>query len=339
MSFNPVDEKKIGCAILGISNVARLYAVRLQRMANIRLITAWGRDHKRSMEFAKEFGLEAPPVHLETVMTDPRVDALLILTEPSRHVALARTGIAAGKHLLIEKPLALHPMEARELVRDTQDSALTLGIVSQMRFHPRLLEMKQTLNALPENTPKLAMLSILWRRDENYFRHGTGWRCQESAVLINQGIHWLDVLNWFFGPPCVVHGHSFQSRPFLACPDFSTAMITYPGQTQAMVGAATFCDQGHADRLEIHHPGGSLHYTPHGNPLPVGWRERLAQWLKRQSLPSGPGFDLLQRQLDDFFAAIRQKRPPRVTLQDGLLALELAVAASGDLSEQTAFNH
>ncbi|MBF0438254.1 MAG: Gfo/Idh/MocA family oxidoreductase [Magnetococcales bacterium] len=316
-------------AILGISGMAETYASLLRGMPNAQLITAWGRNPERTQAFAHKHGIAKPCLHLEEVLNNPDVDALLILTEPARHAALAIQGMAFGKHLLIEKPLDSDPQAARELVTKARGSGLTLGIISQFRFNPLLQEMKTALAQLDPESPKSVKLSLLWNRNEAYYQKGSGWRRQGSAVLINQGIHWLDVMNWFFGQPIQVQAVSRKTRPFLECPDFSSVLITYPDMVTVLMEAGTFCDRRYPDQLTIHHTKGCLDYaTLLGPPPPTGFRERLGRWILQQ--PRWPRVipNLLLLQLTDFITAIQENRPPRVTLEDGLRALELAVAAS-----------
>lgn len=321
---------KIGVGIIGTSGIATHYANKLQKISGVSLEWIYSRSKQRAETFAQKHAIPHFSNQLTPLLEDKNTHALLILNEPIHHIQIALMGLKAKKHLLIEKPLAVDPTDAKILLdRAKTCKNQTLSVISPFRFNPILREMKTYLENETHGTPKTAILSLMWQRDQTYYEKGNGWRVQHSPVFVNQGIHWLDVLNWFFGVSHTVYATSRATRPFLHCPDQSSALIEYLDGVSVVAVAGTFTSKKWPDQLTIYHARGRLDYQEQlGPPPPDGFKTRLGRWLLNQprwgrSIPDG-----MLLQLEDFFASIREGRPPTVTLTHGLEALKLANAVS-----------
>ncbi|MBF0627518.1 MAG: Gfo/Idh/MocA family oxidoreductase [Magnetococcales bacterium] len=291
-------------AILGISGIAERHAASLRALPDATLVAAWGRDPARCAAFVQRHAIPRCAASAQEILTDPAVDGVLILTEPARHLELAHAALECGKPMLIEKPLGLDPTACRDFAARARGSDLPIGVVAPYRFDPRLETLRRQIAQLDSASPRLVQLTLNWPRNAAYYQHGSGWRRHDGGVMINQGIHWLDTLNWFFGLPQRIEAHSLASRAFLACADTTAALLIYPANVLVLIAANTFQHQERQERLVIQHAQGTLEYT---HPLP-------------------DGCEPMQRQLTDFLAAIRDHRPPRVTPEHGLHALEVAWA-------------
>ncbi|MBF0146992.1 MAG: Gfo/Idh/MocA family oxidoreductase [Magnetococcales bacterium] len=316
-------------AIMGISSIAHSYVKLIRQIPCAEVAAAWGSDDERTRAFVHTHGIPRGGTDLTAILSDPGIDALLIVTEPARHLFLAHQGLTAGKHMLIEKPLDDRLEAARAFEKAAAGSHLIIGVISPYRFNPVLRRIKAILESLPPGTPISAQLSIMWSRSQEYYHHGSGWRARSGPVLVNQGIHWLDVMNWFFGRAERIQGTARTTRSFLSCPDFCNTLISYPGNVSVLISAGTFCDRRHDDQLVIHHPGGRLDYAAMaGLNASHGFMERIKRRLSRQTPAVPAASELLHHQLVDFVSAIKEHRSPEVTLSHGIQALELALAAS-----------
>ncbi|MBF0271339.1 MAG: Gfo/Idh/MocA family oxidoreductase [Magnetococcales bacterium] len=317
-------------AILGISGIAHRYATTIRAMPGVTVVAAWGSSPERTAAFARTHGIPRVAPTVEAVLNDAEVDGVLILTEPARHIGLATQALAFNKPMLIEKPLGVEVAECRQFAARAQGSPVPIGVISPYRFNPILETIKQQLDTLDPASPKLAQLTLLWPRNREYYLQGSGWRGRDGAVLVNQGIHWLDAMNWFFGAPLRIEARSLSSRDFLRCADTSAALIAYPNNATLLVAAGTFVAQKRPDELRIHHATGTFDYAHLvGPPPPQNLREKIARRLLGERIWPPVLPDPMQCQLEDFIQAIQTHRPPKVTLAHGLLALEVALMASG----------
>ncbi|HEX2256116.1 MAG TPA: Gfo/Idh/MocA family oxidoreductase [Afifellaceae bacterium] len=83
------------------------------------------------------------PLTWEAALADPQIEAVAVATPPISHFALAQEALLAGKHVLVEKPLALGLGEAEELVRLADSKGLQLGVGHQLQYHPAYLELRR----------------------------------------------------------------------------------------------------------------------------------------------------------------------------------------------------
>ncbi|MBF0444434.1 MAG: Gfo/Idh/MocA family oxidoreductase [Magnetococcales bacterium] len=321
--------KNLQVAIIGTSGIVPYHIKRLHKITGVTCKWIHSRNLARSEQFAKDNGVLQGTDSLTAILNDDTVDIVMIFNEPTRHVDIATQGLAAGKHLLIEKPVDVDISKAEGLVLAAKNSDRIVGVISQYRFDPLLQQMKKTLEKEAKDLPKTAALTIMKSRNQKYYEWGTGWRISHSPAFMNQGIHWLDVLNWFFGEPMKVHSTATITRPFLQCADMGAALIDYPGNVSVVVHGGTFSSVNLEDQFTIIHPNGSLDYqTLKGPKPPKNFRERLGRKLLKEPVWGVPDCDIQQLAMDDYIAAVREKRAPISSLANGLSALKLAHALS-----------
>jgi len=156
----------------------------------------------RREAFAKNFPFPTTG-DLDQVIGDKSVDALLVLTPPNTHLEIVQKAAAAGKHVLLEKPLDVNTERATAIVQACDKAGMKLGAVLQHRFRPASLRVKQVLNE--GRLGKLAHVSVTvpwWRPQKGYYdQPGRGTLARDGGgVLITQAIHTLDLLLHLAGP-------------------------------------------------------------------------------------------------------------------------------------------
>lgn len=315
--------------IIGTSGIVHYHVKKLKSIKGVTCKWVYSRNKERAEEFAKNNGVEKGTDQLNELLEDKSVAILMIFTEPSRHVDIARQGLEAGKHLLIEKPLDVDFAKAELFFQEAQKSDRIIGVFSQYRFDPELKKMKLILDNEARSLPKTASLLFMKGRDRSYYEHGTGWRLTDSPAFLNQGIHWLDVLNWFFGEPLRVTATSRITRPYLHCADMSAALIDYPMDVSVVVHGGTFGSGKLDDQFTIIHPKGVLDYqTMKGPTPPNGFREKLGRKLLRQPVWGAADTDTQNLALKDFIESVRENRTPVCSLANGFAAFKLAYSIS-----------
>src|SRR5258706_11144027 len=164
---------------------------------------AYSPSKERRSKFAERFDFSLAD-RLETILDDRSVDAVLILTPPNTHLELVERCAAAGKHILLEKPLEITMARAERLVAACKN--LTLGIVLQHRFRPAAEKLHELITAGKLGKLVSASASIPhWRPQSYYDQPGRGTKARDGGgVLLTQGIHTLDLLTWFAGEAAAV---------------------------------------------------------------------------------------------------------------------------------------
>ncbi|NGZ07266.1 MAG: Gfo/Idh/MocA family oxidoreductase [Magnetococcales bacterium] len=315
-------------AILGTSGFAATHVRALKKIPGVRIVGVYSRTLVRARQFADAHAIARATDQLEPLLDDPELRAVVIVTEPERHVELAWRALEANKDFLIEKPLGIDFGQAERLVAKAQAANRVGSVVSQLRFDPILQRMHHRVQALrTSQAPMLASVSVMMPRDQNYYAKGDGWRGVSGSVILNQAVHWVDLLNWFFGEPQRIHAVSTITRPFLHCPDQCAAVLHYPHPVTVTLISGTFSQGRFPPQLTIHHPEGCLDYQElRGPPPPKNWRERLGRKLAGQRVWGEVEVDAFERMMADFIDAVRMRHPPAVSLEDGLSALKVALA-------------
>ena len=138
----------------------------------------------------------------DALLADPRVEALVIATPPGPRFALASAAIAAGKHLLLEKPVALETAQIEELQRLALAAGVTVAVDFEYRAVPAFQQLAALLASNPIGTPWLVKLDWLMgsRADASRPWNWYSQRAAGGGVLGSLGTHAFDTLHWLLGP-------------------------------------------------------------------------------------------------------------------------------------------
>jgi predicted dehydrogenase len=263
------------------------------------------------------------------------VDFVDVCTFPDFRLQPLRICASAGKHIQVQKPMAIDLATAREMIDIARQNGIVLGVVSQHRFD----ECSRFLaTALPAG--RLGRLLqcdayVKWyRSDEYYARPIKGsWQTEGGGALINQAIHQVDLLRWLVGPVRELSAvwqlgaaHKIESE------DVVNALVQYENGATGVIQAATAFWPGYPERVELHGTRGTAVVTgdkltawdvkdDEGEPAPV------ASIVKSGSSdPMAISLEPFERQFRDFGDAIEQKREPLVSGEEGYRALAVVDA-------------
>ena len=222
--------KRHRLAIIGLGMAVTPHAKSLLDLAErAEVVHAFAPSEKRREGFAKQFPFPLAD-NLDAVLADRSIDAVLILTPPNTHLDLVRRAAAAGKHILLEKPLEISTERSLELVHAARAAGVTLGVVLQHRFRPPAVKLREVLGARELGTILGASASIrLWRPQSYYDAPGRGTQARDGGgVLLTQGIHTLDLLLSLAGPAAEVMSYVTTTAVHrMETEDFAVAAVRY----------------------------------------------------------------------------------------------------------------
>lgn len=165
------------------------------------------------------------------LVADPEVQAAVIATESGNHAEIALAFLGAGKHVLIEKPMALSTADADAMIALAEAKQVTLCVSHQNRFNPTVRRLREALEAGRFGRLIAGNARILWNRNENYYSQAP-WRgtyAQDGGCLMNQCIHNIDLLQWMLGgKPQFVQAMlgNFQ-HPYIEAEDYGAVQIRF----------------------------------------------------------------------------------------------------------------
>ena len=184
-----------GLVLFGCGWIARRHA-RAARRLGVPLLVA-SRDLARARAFARDFGAADAFGAYEHAARDPRVDAAVICTPHDRHCADTLLALAAGLHVLVEKPIATTMEEADRMIAAAQDAGRVLMVAENFRFMPAFRHVHALLTA--GAVGPLRGLHLVARG----YRQHAGWRLVPGmaggGVLLDGGIHYVHNLRWWGG--------------------------------------------------------------------------------------------------------------------------------------------
>ena len=314
-------------ALIGLGMAVAPHARALRDLSDrVEVINAYSPTPARREAFGRNFDFPLTE-RLETILEDRSVEAVLILTPPNTHLDLAGRCAAAGKHILLEKPIEITTARAEALVAATRAAGVRLGIVLQNRYRPACLALKAVLDQ--GRLGRLVGVSAAtnnWRPQSYYDQPGRGTRARDGGgVLLTQAIHTLDLMLSFAGVPQDVTGFATTSPIHrMETEDIAAAAIRYADGAIGTVTATTCAYPGLPERIELIGEAGVA--VLDGTVLKVAFHSgEVLEAGDPAASGGGTGADPMafphayhQALISDFLNAIRDGRDPMISGEEAL---------------------
>lgn len=162
-----MTRRRIGVIGLGMAAPPHIQSL-IDLSARVEVAGAYSPTPERRAAFAARSGLPVVDT-ADALFDDPGISALIVLTPPDSHAGLVMRAAAAGKHVLLEKPVAVTPAASRDVVRSMEQAGLTLGMVFQHRFRRAAEKLRELVAAGALGDPLTASVSVRWWRDQAYY--------------------------------------------------------------------------------------------------------------------------------------------------------------------------
>jgi len=298
-------------ALVGAGNLARWHHLpNLKKIPQVHLRAVHSASGARGKSYARRFGAAYCCSDYEEILKDAAVDVVLIATRNPRHAAQALAAIEAGKHVFVEKPMALTLEECRELRAAVARTRKQLTVGFNRRFAPLYREQKKHL-------ARRAGPAVVTCRINSPGISGSYWMADPAAggAILGEACHFVDLMYWLLdSEPVSVSAYSLpagQKDPIgennlVACFRFADGSIG--NLTYATAGSKT----SGGERVEVFAQGLGV-FTEDFKRLAV----RTGSRSGRSTLWGEKGY---AEQLEAFLTAIREGRPAEVTALDGARA-------------------
>jgi len=341
----------MGVAIVGAGIIGRNHAAAIGRLPALRVVAVVDPDVAARDALAAATGATGYTT-LPEALADPAVGLVAICTPSGLHAADAVLALAAGRHVLVEKPVDVTLQPARQLLAAAREAAgrgLVTSVISQHRFDPASVAVAEAVAAGRFGVLTSAVASVAWWRGQAYY-DSAGWRgtwtLDGGGALANQGVHTVDLLLWLMGEPVEVYAHTGRvAHDGIEVEDVAVATVTFASGALAVLHATTAAYPGLAVRLSVYGSQGSavVHddqlefFWADGDGVAAGLRgtgesvDQSAEVVAPEDIRGNPKvaepFVVGHlRQYEDMLAAIETGREPGVTVGDALLALAMVRA-------------
>ena len=182
------------------------------------------------------------------------MDMVAIGSPSGLHAEQAIAAVRRGLHVLVEKPLDVTPAKIDTLIAEADRARRTVGVFFQERLLPEVVALKRRLDAGELGTPLFIAGQMHWYRPPEYYA-ASKWRGSKAldggGVLINQGIHTLDLMLHLFGPVRRVSGRAATRRHAIDVEDTAAALIEFDNGAFGVFEGTTAASPGFPRRLEI----------------------------------------------------------------------------------------
>ncbi|HYE06176.1 MAG TPA: Gfo/Idh/MocA family oxidoreductase [Planctomycetota bacterium] len=337
----------LGFAVVGTGSVAATHALALRRVAGARLLAAWSPDPARCAAFARTHGIDAAG-DLGALIRRDDVDVVCVTTPSGLHAESALAALAAGKHVVCEKPIEVREDRIDAMIAVAARHGRRIACVFQNRFAPGARALKAAVDAGRFGRLALCQAMTNWWRDDAYYRAG-GWRgtwdLDGGGALMNQGIHGVDLLQWMVGMPSEVLARTARcAHDAIEVEDTAVAALRFPCGALGSIQASTASWPGFSRRIEI---SGDRGCAVLEDDRLVRW-EFMAEESGDADLRALPGIpapggnaqtvagDGHRRQLQEVVDALREGRQPPVAPDEARESVRVVLAIyrsarSGDL--------
>lgn len=318
---------KIGVGIIGAGGAAAAHAKAYLQMSphvEIRAVADVAEDRART--FAGKHNILNWTTNDDELLRRDDVHVVSVCTPHYLHAPQATAALQAGKHVLVEKPMAISLQEADEMIAAAEQYNRQLGVIYQLRYEWDTRRALHLLQSDHLGKVFFAEVSCLWWRRPGYYVDWRGqWATEGGGAVINQASHHVDLLLHLMGMPTEVQAWMSTVAHDIEVEDWCQAHLNWGEEGHGSFCASTAAElESDISRMLILGTKGSLQmfpFRPHSR-----YDEVLAQIVKACSEVPEPTLNGHVAQIYDFVQSVRQNQSPKIDGKEGRKSLELITA-------------
>ncbi len=330
----------IGFAVVGCGMIARFHVAALKEIPDARVAGVVSRSADTGNTFVAELTLDCPVfTSIEDAVRAPGVDAVIVTTPSGVHKDSSLIAAAAGKHVVVEKPLEITGERCQDIIDACDRAGVKLCTIFPSRFGDANLALKAAVVAGRFGRLTLGETSCKWWRSQAYYDEG-GWKGTQAldggGAMMNQAIHNVDLLLWMMGDATHISGFTATlAHERIEVEDTAVAVLRFASGALGVVQATTSVHPGYPKRIAIHGNAGSAEieqddvirwdFTPE-TAADLDVKKRFAAKVGASGGAADPkaiSHEGHRRQFADFVHAIRTDTTPQVDGREGRKAVDV----------------
>jgi predicted dehydrogenase len=321
-------------AVVGL-NIGRSHIVEgyVPNADRFRVAAICDLDADRRASVGDEFGIARRTASFDELLADPEIQIIDVCTPPGLHRPMVEAALAAGKHVICEKPLTGSLADVDAIIAAEAGAAGVLMPIFQYRYGDGVGKAKRLIEAGIAGKPYLATVETLWTRGPDYYAvpwRGK-WATELGGALVTHALHQHDMLTELMGPAAKVFGRVATRVNDIEVEDCAAVVLTLASGALATL-SVTLGSTEEISRLRLHFEhitfeSNHAAYSPGNDPWRILARTpevqaqvdaALADWA-----PVGPRFTTQMLRFHDY---LEGRGPLPVTSADARRALELVTA-------------
>lgn len=324
--------KKMGFGIIGCGAISNMHAGAIKAIENAELIACTDVNEKSLADFSKKYDI-TPYNDFNDMLNDTKVDTVCVCTPSGLHKKFCVEAAKAGKHIVVEKPMALTTKDCDEIIKACDENNVKLEVISQNRFKDAFKLVKSLVEEGKLGRVVSADIYMKYYRSPEYYGasnwKGT-WVMDGGGALMNQGIHGVDILLFIMGNVKSVFGYARTLARDIEVEDTAAAVVEFENGALGVIQGTTSVTPGYPRKMEINGTKGSITlidgdittWDIEGSEMPE-FKATLGQSHNDPMAFNADGHIL---QITDLINAVETDTEPYVSHREGRRPVELITA-------------
>jgi predicted dehydrogenase len=193
---------KLKTAIIGTGFMGKVHAENVRRLGNVEIAAVAASSDEKARQFGQSIGVEQTTGDYRSLLKDPAIQAVHILTPNALHYPMCKAALEAGKHVLCEKPFTMTSGEARELVDLAKKTGLSNCLQHNLRYYPAVQQIRRMIEA--GDLGEILIAQGTYSQDWLLYDTDWNWRIESKAngalrAMGDIGSHWMDMIQHLTG--------------------------------------------------------------------------------------------------------------------------------------------
>lgn len=329
--------EKVGFGLVGAGLISETHYKALRNQKDCYLVGCYSHNPEKAEKWATAHNCKSYTTY-DSMLSDPEIDAVSIITPSGCHMDYAIKAIRAGKHVLVEKPIEIHEDRVVRMISEARENNVVLSCVFQSRFSDSSLLVKKAVEEGRFGKISICDAQVKWYRDQSYYDSGDWrgtWELDGGGVMIQQSIHAIDLLLFLMGrDPMQVSAYTSVVSHDIEVEDTAVAILRFPDGVLGVLEGTTSSWPGSLKRIEICGSEGHV----------VLEEDAITKWQFRDERPedqdirvrysssTSPGgstgaatIDYIghEKQYSDIASAIKEHSAPFVTGEEALRSVRV----------------
>jgi predicted dehydrogenase len=323
-------------AVIGCGRIAPRHGQALQSLEqshHLKLVAACDLVESRIYNYSQTYDCSAYADY-HVLLENPDIHVVNICVPSGLHMQIGIDAAKAGKHVLVEKPIALNVDDADALIEACEQAGVTLGVVLQNRFNPPMRDLRVLVDSGALGRLMLGNATVRWYRPQEYYEdgwHGT-W-AMDGGALMNQSIHHIDALQWLMGDVESVFAYAGTLAHQMEAEDVGVAVVRFKSGALATIeGSTVTWPENLEGSVALFGEHGSVKVGGTALNRKIFWKvdgqlEHERELLMRDTVDPPTVYGYSHReQIIEMATAIREKRQPSTHGREARRSLALVCA-------------
>lgn len=329
--------KFYGFGVIGCGTIAPTHLAAIKRIPNARLVAVCDIVEEKAKRLATENAVDYYTNHIDLLNRDD-IDVVNVVTWSGTHADIGMDAARAGKHVIVTKPIDIKLEKIDQFIETCRKSKVKLGATHQFRSYSVYANTKQAIDEGRFGRLFMGNAFLKWYRAQSYY-DGDAWRgtwdLDGGGALMNQSIHYVDLLQWLMGPVKSVSAYVDTLDHDIKVEDIASSVIQFEGGAMGVIQGSTCIYKGLPARIEVHGQRGNV--IAENDRLLYSDLEGFAESAEMKDseiASSDPKAGLLGddavsahvTQISDTLSAIEEDREPKLNGAGARKAVEIILA-------------